>query len=99
MTIKTIKGTNIQILGNIKSHHDYETIKIAITSIILENKIITIDIPDSISITSSVIGYLNKIISKDKINIRLKVGNESLFGLLDDLHLVRFLNVSLNKFN
>jgi hypothetical protein len=48
---------------------------------------VTINIVDSISLTSSVIGYLNKLILKDGIGIRLHIGNPQLMSLLDDLNL------------
>ena len=77
----------ITITGNIKTVSDYQEIKTCIDSVINQHKSITIDIQDSISITSSVIGYLTKIVMKDKIALNTKVGNSQLLELLDDLNL------------
>ena len=86
MEISSSSNT-ITITGNIKSISDFSTIKNLIDGTIVNNKNITINIVDSLSITSSVIGYFNKLILKDKINIDMKVGNDQLLHLLDDLNL------------
>ena len=77
----------ITIAGNIKTVSDYQEIKTRIDSVISQHKTITINIKDSISITSSVIGYFTKIVMKDKINLTMMVGNSQLLDLLDDLSL------------
>ncbi len=77
----------ITITGNIKTVSDYQEIKTRIDSVINQHKSISLDIIDSISITSSVIGYLTKIVMKDKIALSTKVGNSQLLELLDDLNL------------
>ena len=86
MEIKTSDST-VTINGNIKSIGDFQTIKNTIDSMISTNKNITLDIVDSISITSSVIGYFNKLILKDGINLQMHVGNSQLMELLVDLNL------------
>lgn len=83
----SVSGNRIIITGNIKSVSDYQTIKTTIDSVISQAKSITIDIKDSISITSSVIGYFNKIILKDNIDIQMNIGNSQLLELLEDLNL------------
>ncbi len=80
-------GNIITIIGNIKSVSDFQTIKSTIDSIKSSHNAITIDIKDSISITSSVIGYLNKLVLKESIDLNLKVGDTQLIELLDDLNL------------
>lgn len=87
----------INIKGNIKSIEDFEKIKNILDSLINNYKSITINIPDSIAMTSSVIGYLNKLVLKDDINLKLNVGNESLYELLDDLGVISRFNVRLTK--
>jgi len=82
-------SNNIVINGNIKSVSDFQHIKQIIDSVIANNyKEININIIDSLSITSSIIGYLNKLVLKDNINIYMNVGNDQLLHLLDDLNLV-----------
>ncbi len=80
-------SNNITINGNIKSTSDFSDIKNIMESMITQHKSITINIVDSLSITSSVIGYFNKIILRDKINISMNIGNEQLLTLIDDLGL------------
>jgi len=77
----------ITIAGNIKTVSDYQEIKTRIDSVISQHKTITVNIKDSISITSSVIGYFTKIVMKDKIGLTMMVGNSQLLDLLDDLSL------------
>lgn len=77
----------ITITGNIKSINDFTKIKSLLDDITYKHKSITINIVDSLSITSSVIGYFNKIILKDKINTQMYIGNPQLINLLDDLNL------------
>lgn len=87
MEIETSSNT-IKITGNIKSISDFQNIKERVDALILQHKHINITIIDSLSITSSVIGYLNKLVLKDNIDIQMHVGNEQLLHLLDDLNLI-----------
>jgi len=86
MDIST-SGNRITIEGNIKSVSDYQSIKSTIDSVTAQNKTIIIEVKDSISITSSVIGYFNKVILKDSVDIQMKIGNPQLLELLQDLNL------------
>ena len=90
MEIST-SGNSVTISGNIKSVSDYQTIKTSLDALIRNDRII-INITDSISITSSVIGYFNKLVLKDKINIEMNIGNEQLMELLEDLNLASIFN-------
>lgn len=87
MEIRSSSGS-VTITGNIKTIADFQNIKQSIDGVVAAHKLITINIVDSLSITSSVIGYLNKLVLKDKVDLRLNIGNEELFNLLDDLNLV-----------
>ena len=90
MEIST-SGNSVTITGNIKSVSDYQTIKSAIDPLSMNSSII-INIKDSISITSSVIGYFNKLVLKDKKNVQMNIGNEQLMELLQDLNLASIFN-------
>lgn len=83
----TSSSNTINISGNIKSINDFSEIKNLIDSVVTQHKNITINIVDSLSITSSVIGYFNKLILKDNINIDMRIGNDQLMHLLSDLNL------------
>ena len=85
-------GSVITIAGNIKSVLDFQKIKSHIDNIIQNHEKITIKIPDSISITSSLIGYFTKLVYKDEIKISIDIGDERLYNLLDELHLVSQFN-------
>jgi len=87
----SVSGNAVTILGNIKSVSNYQTIKTSLDALIRNSSII-INIKDSISITSSVIGYFNKLVLKDKINVQMNIGNEQLMELLQDLNLASIFN-------
>jgi len=92
MDIST-SGNVVTIKGNIKTVSDYQEIKSTIDSLVGIHQSIVINIPDSISITSSVIGYLTKLVQKDKIDITIRVGDADLMELFDDLGLVSLFKV------
>jgi len=77
----------VKIDGNIKSISDFQQIKRIVDSLVAIHKNIIINIIDSISLTSSVIGYLNKLVLKDKIGISINIGSSQLMELIDDLNL------------
>jgi len=86
-------SNTLAIKGNIKSISDFQNIKQKIDAMVVANKSIHINILDSLSITSSVIGYLNKLVLKDNIDINMSVKSEQLLDLLDDLNLVSTFKV------
>ncbi len=83
----SISSNIVTIEGNMKSISDFQIIKQNIDGVIENNKSLIINIVDSLSITSSIIGYLNKLVLKDNIDIRMNIGDEQLLHLLDDLNL------------
>lgn len=92
MEISTTSNT-IRIDGNIKSVSDFQAIKNSVDDVVSHHKSIVIQIPDSISLTSSVIGYFNKLVLKDAVRIELVVGNPQLLELFQDLNLSGTFNV------
>jgi hypothetical protein len=88
----TTSSNTATIIGNIKSVSDFQNIKSSLDTLKTVNRSIVINIKDSISITSSVIGYFNKLVLKDKIQMQIKVGNSQLMDLLQDLNLVKVFN-------
>jgi len=87
-------SNNITIIGNIKSISDFQKIKQSTDTMVKTHKSITIKIIDSLSITSSVIGYFNKLVLKDEIRIKMNIGNAQLMNLIKDLNLVSTFNAS-----
>ncbi|MCF6309522.1 MAG: hypothetical protein L3J19_03450 [Sulfurimonas sp.] len=84
----SVSSNIVTITGNIKSISDFQEIKQSVDSVIATNSSVVLNIFDSLSITSSIIGYLNKLVLKDNIDIHMNIGDEQLLHLLDDLNLV-----------
>ena len=89
----SVSSNSVTITGSIKSVGDFQSIKSAVDSLKTSYKSINIDIKDSISITSSVIGYFNKLVLKDNMEIHMNVGKEQLFSLMDELNLSQVFNL------
>lgn len=89
----TTSGNTVTIIGNIKSIQDYQTIKTTLDELIQNSNTVIINLTDSISIISSVIGYLNKLVLKDNIVLQIIVGNSELYELFDELALVDLFKV------
>ena len=85
-------SNSVTIKGNIKSINDFQDIKISLDEIKANYNDIMVHIVDSLSMTSSVIGYFNKLVLKDGINLSLKVGNTQLMDLLSDLNISETFN-------
>lgn len=83
----SVSSNVVTVVGNIKSVSDYQEIKAVLDAMVGTHKAIVIIIKDSLSITSSVIGYLNKLVLKDGIDLSMNIGNEQLMELLVDLNL------------
>ena len=87
-------SNHVTINGNIKSISDFQQIKQVLDGLVTTNKTILINIVDSLSMTSSVIGYLNKLVLKDNINLQMKVGNAQLLELFNELNLTSTFNAT-----
>lgn len=89
----THRSDDFFIEGNIKTIGDFQEIKHALDGFIKHNTSVKLTIKDSISVTSSVIGYLTKLVLKDKIDVSVYVGNSELINLFEDLGLRELLHV------
>ena len=88
MNIAESGANELIITGNIKSIEDSKQIQSAVELLLKTGvKNITLKINDSFSMTSTVIGYLMKVINVDKIQLSLVVGDRRLYKLLEDLSL------------
>jgi len=90
----TSTHNSLSITGNIKSIHDFQEIKTSLEKILTQEKSVSINLIDSLSITSSVIGYLNKLVLKDKIELKINVGETQLIELFKDLNLTSVFNIT-----
>jgi len=88
-----LDGSKLTIRDNIKSVEHFQQIKTELDSIIGSYSNISLYIPDSLSITSSVIGYLMKLVHKENIRISITAGDDRLISLLQDLGLNLEFNV------
>lgn len=88
-----VRENQVDIRENIKSVGDFQKIKETLDALVHTHKSIILNILDSMSITSSVIGYLTKLVLKDKIALTINVSNEQLAELLDELGLTQTFNV------
>lgn len=88
-------GTNeLTFIGNIKSIEDSNDIKTAVNAITKGGvNSIQLKIQDSFSMTSTVIGFLMKLVNADKIRVGLIVGDPRLYQLLEELCLIQIFNV------
>jgi hypothetical protein len=94
MQIEHKSNNDLVITGNIKSVEDSMEIKEAITALQKKGvKSVLLRIQDSFSMTSTVIGYLMKLVNIDKVTVSLIVGDQRLYQLLEELSLVQLFNV------
>ncbi|MDD2898421.1 MAG: hypothetical protein PHI31_06880 [Desulfuromonadaceae bacterium] len=94
MQIETRGSNELVITGNIKSVEDSQDIKKAM-QLLQQNgaRNMLLKIQDSFSMTSTVIGFLMKLVNVDKIPVSLVVGDPRLYQLLEELNLVQAFNV------
>lgn len=94
MEIEVTGGNDITLTGNIKSLKDYQDIKQTVSDLVAAGTDrIVIRTPESFSITSSVIGFLMKVIFQDKVKLTLYVKDPRLYSILEDLQLIKTFNV------
>ena len=96
MQITRNSGSELTIVGNIKSVEDSAEIKKAISDLLQNGaKNIVLKITDSFSMTSTVIGHLMKLVNIDKVPVSMVVGDHRLYEILEELSLVNLFNVRL----
>jgi len=94
MQISQSGPNELTISDNIKSIEDSSAIKEKTNALIKEGATsIMLRIQDSFSMTSTVIGFLMKLVNVNKIRVSLVVGDERLYQLLDELSLIQAFNV------
>ena len=94
MEVKVLDNHTIEIVGNIKSLDHYNEIKQTVQHLVSNgSKNLTINVKDSLSMVSSVIGFLIKVINVDGVALNVNVWDERLYALLDQLSLVELFHV------
>lgn len=98
MEIRQNGENELVVTGNIKSIDDSMAVRSALEKIHLGGAAgITLRITDSFAMPSAVIGYLMKLVNRDKVRLYTMVGDTRLAELLDELQLTEMFNVSLIK--
>jgi hypothetical protein len=96
MQIDKSGSNELTISGNIKSIEDGTAIKEAVNACKKDGATsIVLRIQDSFSMTSTVIGFLMKLVNIDQMRVSLVVGDSRLYQLLDELSLVEPFNIRL----
>ncbi|MBZ0156474.1 MAG: hypothetical protein K8I29_09745 [Alphaproteobacteria bacterium] len=94
MEVEISGASEVTISGHIKSIEDYQQIKNTVKELVSGGRnSLVIRIPDSLSMTSSVIGFFLKLIYGDKVKVSMLVGDERLLNLLDVLNLLTVFDV------
>lgn len=94
MEISAISTNEFRITGEIKTISDYQAIKKTIQeSVEKDIKELLVIIEDAQTVTSSVVGYLLKLVNLNGIKINLTVKNAKLHKMLEDLVLIDVFNV------
>jgi hypothetical protein len=87
----------VVITGNIKSVDDSIKIKDTINGLMSQGAgNIQLKIIDSLSLTSTAIGFLMKLVNQDKLQLSVTVGDRRLYTLLEELCLLQKFNVHLS---
>ena len=92
-----LKGATITVKGNIKTIQDFQEIKSTLDRLVMTQTKIHFELVDSISLTSSVIGYISKIINRNGINVTINVYNQGLYDLLEELCLIDLFKVKMGS--
>lgn len=96
MNIEQSGAAELTITGNIKSIEDIQLIKNRVSALVTAGEgRVRLNIPASFSMTSTVIGFLMKLVHRDRVGLEIHVGDRRLFELLDELNLVDVFNVRI----
>ncbi len=97
MEVKT-KNNQIIISGQVKTMEHYKQIKSQLHNLLQTKPIdITVEITNSVSLPSSVIGLFLKTVHQDNVKISLVVHNENLITLLNELNLTNQFEITLEQ--
>lgn len=94
MQLDKIEGNTVSVKGNIKTAGDYQELKGYIQKIVDGGSgSVTLNILDSTTVTSSVVGYLFKITNLNNVTVNVNVKDQRLYKIMDDLKLIDIFNV------
>lgn len=88
MNITQNGAAELTISGNIKTIDDSIALREAVQKLVEGGaEGVTLRIPDSFAMPSAVIGYLMKLVNRDRIHLAVIAGDHRLRELLDELQL------------
>ncbi len=88
MEIRTVSSNEISVTGTIKTIDDSTALRGAIQTLVEGGATsITLRIEDSFAMPSAVIGYLMKMVNRDKVKLSVLATDPRLVELLDELQL------------
>lgn len=98
MEIATSGTNELTVTGIIKTIDDSMTLRAELQRLFDNGeRAITLRITESFALPSAVIGYLMKLVNRDKVRLTLLAGDQRLCELLDELQLSRAFGVSRLK--
>lgn len=87
-------GTEVIVTGNVKTIDDSMALRDEIQQLVDGGaSAITLRFQDSFALPSAVIGYLMKLVNRDRVRLTLLTGDQRLYVLLDDLQLLEAFGV------
>ena len=87
----TSRNGHLLVTGNVKSIEHYQILKNELEGMIETSSSIVIEFVDSMSLTSSVIGHLVHTVTQKATHIELRMHNDGLYELLQDLDLDKIM--------
>ena len=95
MEIKTVGNQELVVNGIIKTIDDSILLREAVQKLHDNGaNAITLRIEDSFALPSAVIGYLMKLVNRDKVKLTLLAGDKRLYELLEELQLATVFGAS-----
>ena len=90
----TKSGNEVIITGNVKTIDDSMALRGEIQQLVEGGaSSVTLRFQDSFALPSAVIGYLMKLVNRDKVRLTLLAGDQRLYALLDELKLLEAFGV------
>lgn len=87
-------GTEVVVTGNVKTIDDSMALRQEIQQLVDGGaSSVTLRCVDSFALPSAVIGYLMKLVNRDKVRLTLLAGDQRLCSLLDELQLTETFGV------
>lgn len=94
MNITQNGAAELTVGGNIKTIDDSIALRNAVQKLVDAGaSSVTLNIPDSFAMPSAVIGYLMKLVNRDRVALSVVAGDKRLRELLDELQLTVLFGV------